>query len=72
MEEGDGFGDVPPEGEHQEEDRPADVAPPEDINLGPEVTCLSETLMGAIDQAVIPPPPLLNWSRWQRWRRHYG
>ena len=69
MEEGDGFGDVPPERAHQEEDHPAKVPPPEEINLGPEVTCLGETLMSAIEQEVIHPPRLLNWAGWQRWRR---
>ena len=50
---------------------PQDEAPGED--LGPEVTCVGGTAMGAIvDQEVIHAPPLLSWPQWQIWRRDFG
>ena len=55
MEENHGFGDVPPEEVQQEEDHLAEEPPPEENVLGPEVTCLGETNMGAIQQEVIRP-----------------
>ena len=37
-----------------------------------EVSKSDMTLMGAIEHKVVPKPPLMQWNKWQAWRKRYG
>ena len=59
-----------PEEQQGEEERLEEFA---DEDIGPEANALGgATLLEAIDQEVVLPPPLVNWAGWQHWRREFG
>ena len=37
-----------------------------------EVSKSDLKLLAAIEQKIVPKPPLMQWNKWQVWRRKYG
>lgn len=37
-----------------------------------EVSGIDKTLKQAIEDGDVEPPPLLEWNKWQKWRRDVG